>query len=200
MDWETRTADAAAFSRTTFSSTAKSSSSGCNNDATWSLPPTYGTSLPREAAIPSSTSSSSSTPSHRKGSSSSRVRFGPRAAAMVGSLVEASMRAESSSERSFSMVWRASSSSIMTMGRSCEEEEDVVVGASMSMASLSLFASLPSGGTMGGISDGGFCGWSVPMMVPVSVTSGISGGGGGLLLLLFMLVDCYGALSVVSLP
>mmetsp|Transcript_22176 Transcript_22176/g.48127 ORF Transcript_22176/g.48127 Transcript_22176/m.48127 type:complete len:203 (+) Transcript_22176:2627-3235(+) len=114
----------AAFSRTTFSSTARSNSKGPNKqlhvdvDVDPPPPTTYGISFPKLPAIATNTSSSSSTPSDKKGSNSSLVRSGPRAAAMVVSLCAADMREERSSERRSSMLRRASSPSMGTVGTS----------------------------------------------------------------------------------
>mmetsp|Transcript_34735 Transcript_34735/g.73992 ORF Transcript_34735/g.73992 Transcript_34735/m.73992 type:complete len:216 (-) Transcript_34735:23-670(-) len=170
------TALAAALSLTTVSSTASNNSSGCNNEAAYSLPPTYGTNFPREEATASNTSSSSSTPSDKNGSNSSRVRCGPRAIATVTNFRAASTREDKSSPRSFSTVARASSSST-----------DSTASPSTSIASpppSSLFKGLSSeGARIGAGSRGAASGLIVPMIVPVSVTSGISGGGGALFIL-----------------
>mmetsp|Transcript_119040 Transcript_119040/g.332145 ORF Transcript_119040/g.332145 Transcript_119040/m.332145 type:complete len:215 (-) Transcript_119040:124-768(-) len=75
--------DSTAFSRTEISSTLHSSSRGPKSACECARPPTQATPWASCSASVMSTSSSSSMMSCRKGMSSSRVRSGPRAVAMV---------------------------------------------------------------------------------------------------------------------
>lgn len=89
---------------------------------------------------------------------------------MEGNFLAASMRSDSSSERSFSIVMSASSSS-SSGSTATAEAEDLL----LCIMRVSFFVSSVT--RMGDAGSSGCWNLMLPIMVPVSVTSGMSDGG-----------------------